>query len=57
MAATQEEQDLGIAGLMYYLYRQEGSVFGNNLAGFNKWKRINIDEPWEILSTEAYAPK
>jgi hypothetical protein len=57
MAATQEEQDLGIAGLMYYIYRQEGAVFGDNFEGFNKWKTINIDEPWETLSIEANAPK
>jgi hypothetical protein len=50
MTTTQEDQDVEIVALMYYLYRQSGAALGDDLAGFCAWKKINIEKPWVVLA-------
>lgn len=39
-----------IAGIAYYLYRQAGCPYGNNLSGYQTWVEQEITVPFNKLS-------
>jgi hypothetical protein len=51
------ELSVDIVAVGYYLYRQNGCPFGDNLEGFQKWYQSNIFLPFQAFAdNKAIAP-
>lgn len=48
--ATDEDRNVAIVSLCYFLYRAAGCPFGDSLSGLDAWRNINMVQPFNELS-------
>lgn len=51
-----DELKVYVAALYYYLYRQAGCPFGDNLSGYDAWIETSVTQPFNLLCEAVDTP-